>query len=202
MHMGGFRFHVVIVGGGFAGRSRRRARWRQRWCAPSPCRRQPSPLPDRCSPGRRRRPVGAGRRRASSPRPAPSSAAATVLMETWSRSSRDRRECCSATVARSITTSAARHRRDPCVFQPGDWAACAASGLKTLDDALHIRRRILSRSNAPVVRSDAACATHLRHRRRRTTGVELAGTLAEIARHARSANSAASIRAKRACCCC
>ena len=70
-------------------------------------------------------------------------------------------------------------------FGRDDWAA-HAPGLKTLDDALAIRRRVLSAFEAAEAESDPA--------RRAAwlnfvvvgggpTGVELAGTLAEIARH-------------------
>ena len=70
-------------------------------------------------------------------------------------------------------------------FGHEDWAA-HAPGLKTLDDALAIRGRVLSAFEAAEREDDAAA-------RRRwlefvvigggPTGVELAGTLAEIARH-------------------
>jgi NADH dehydrogenase len=70
-------------------------------------------------------------------------------------------------------------------FGHDDWAA-HAPGLKTLDDALHIRRRILSAFERAEAEPDPG--------KRRAllsfaivgggpTGVELAGTLAEIARH-------------------
>ena len=70
-------------------------------------------------------------------------------------------------------------------FGHDDWAA-HAPGLKTLDDALHIRRRVLSAFERAEAEPDPAA--------RRAllifaivgggpTGVELAGTLAEIARH-------------------
>ena len=70
-------------------------------------------------------------------------------------------------------------------FGHDQWAA-HAPGLKTLDDALHIRRRILSAFERAEAEDDAS--------KRRAlltfaivgggpTGVELAGTLAEIARH-------------------
>jgi NADH dehydrogenase len=70
-------------------------------------------------------------------------------------------------------------------FGHDDWAA-HAPGLKTLDDALHIRRRILSAFERAEAEADPDA--------RRAwltfaivgggpTGVELAGTLAEIARH-------------------
>lgn len=70
-------------------------------------------------------------------------------------------------------------------FGHDDWAP-HAHGLKTLDDALHIRRRVLSAFEHAERESDAV--------RREAwltfavvgagpTGVELAGTLAEIARH-------------------
>lgn len=70
-------------------------------------------------------------------------------------------------------------------FGHDDWAA-HAPGLKTLDDALHIRRRILS----AFERAEAESAPDARRVLLTfaivgggPTGVELAGTLAEIARH-------------------
>jgi len=70
-------------------------------------------------------------------------------------------------------------------FGHDDWAT-HAPGLKTLDDALHIRRRLLTAFERAEAESDAAKRVALL-----TfcvvgggpTGVELAGTLAEIARH-------------------
>ena len=70
-------------------------------------------------------------------------------------------------------------------FGHDDWAALAP-GLKTLDDALAIRRRVLSafeaaeREDDPAAR--AACLSFVVIGGG-PTGVELAGTLAEIARH-------------------
>ena len=80
-----------------------------------------------------------------------------------------------------LLASGARHA----YFGHDDWAA-NAPGLKTLDDAFAIRRRLLLAFERAEVESDA--------QRRRAllnfvivgggpTGVELAGTLAEIARH-------------------
>jgi NADH:ubiquinone reductase (H+-translocating) len=71
-------------------------------------------------------------------------------------------------------------------FGHDEWAQ-AAPGLKTLDDALNIRRRVLLAFEAAEMESDPAV-----QRRLLTfiivgggpTGVELAGALAEIARHA------------------
>lgn len=71
-------------------------------------------------------------------------------------------------------------------FGHGEWAH-VAPGLKTLDDALNIRRRVLLAFEAAEMESDLAA-----QRRLLTfvivgggpTGVELAGALAEIARHA------------------
>jgi len=71
-------------------------------------------------------------------------------------------------------------------FGHEEWAQ-AAPGLKTLDDALNIRRRVLLAFEAAEMESDPAV-----QRRLLTfiivgggpTGVELAGALAEIARHA------------------
>ena len=65
------------------------------------------------------------------------------------------------------------------------WGA-HAPGLKTLDDALHIRRRILSAFERAEVESDPAAKRALLTFAivgGGPTGVELAGTLAEIARH-------------------
>jgi NADH dehydrogenase len=70
-------------------------------------------------------------------------------------------------------------------FGHDDWAA-HAPGLKTLDDALAIRRRILSAFEAAEREQDpAARAAWLNFVvvGGGPTGVELAGTLAEIARH-------------------
>jgi NADH dehydrogenase len=70
-------------------------------------------------------------------------------------------------------------------FGHDDWAQCAP-GLKTMDDALAIRRRILSafeaaeRETDPAVREKALSFVVVGAG---PTGVELAGTLAEIARH-------------------
>jgi NADH:ubiquinone reductase (H+-translocating) len=71
-------------------------------------------------------------------------------------------------------------------FGHDDWAQ-AAPGLKTLDDALNIRRRVLLAFEAAEMETDPVV-----QRRLLTfiivgggpTGVELAGALAEIARHA------------------
>lgn len=70
-------------------------------------------------------------------------------------------------------------------FGHDDWAA-HAPGLKTLDDALAIRRRILTAFEQAEAADDAdARAAYLRFVivGGGPTGVELAGTLAEIARH-------------------
>ena len=70
-------------------------------------------------------------------------------------------------------------------FGHDDWAA-AAPGLKTLDDALEIRRRILTAFERAEAEPDAdARAAWLTFAvvGGGPTGVELAGTLAEIARH-------------------
>ena len=70
-------------------------------------------------------------------------------------------------------------------FGHDDWAA-HAPGLKTLDDALAIRRRILTAFEAAEREDDpAARATWMNFVviGGGPTGVELAGTLAEIARH-------------------
>ena len=65
------------------------------------------------------------------------------------------------------------------------WAA-HAPGLKTLDDALHIRRRLLLAFERAEAESDPARRAawlHFAIVGGGPTGVELAGTLAEIARH-------------------
>jgi NADH dehydrogenase len=70
-------------------------------------------------------------------------------------------------------------------FGHDQWAA-HAPGLKTLDDALHIRRRILSAFERAEAESDPAAKRALLTFAivgGGPTGVELAGTLAEIARH-------------------
>jgi NADH:ubiquinone reductase (H+-translocating) len=70
-------------------------------------------------------------------------------------------------------------------FGHDEWAR-HAPGLKTLDDALHIRRRILSAFERAEVEDDAVAKRALLTFAivgGGPTGVELAGTLAEIARH-------------------
>ena len=70
-------------------------------------------------------------------------------------------------------------------FGHDDWAA-HAPGLKALDDALHIRRRILSAFERAEAEGDPAAKRALLTFAivgGGPTGVELAGTLAEIARH-------------------
>ena len=70
-------------------------------------------------------------------------------------------------------------------FGHDDWAA-NAPGLKTLDDALHIRRRLLlafERAEAAADEAERAAWLHFAIVGGGPTGVELAGTLAEIARH-------------------
>ena len=70
-------------------------------------------------------------------------------------------------------------------FGHDDWAA-HAPGLKTLDDALHIRRRILSAFERAEAEPDPDARRALLTFAivgGGPTGVELAGTLAEIARH-------------------
>jgi len=70
-------------------------------------------------------------------------------------------------------------------FGHDDWAA-HAPGLKTLDDALAIRRRLLlafERAEAATSASERAAWMHFAIVGGGPTGVELAGTLAEIARH-------------------
>jgi NADH dehydrogenase len=70
-------------------------------------------------------------------------------------------------------------------FGHDDWAP-HAPGLKTLDDALHIRRRLLlafERAEAANDPAERAAWLHFAIVGGGPTGVELAGTLAEIARH-------------------
>jgi NADH:ubiquinone reductase (H+-translocating) len=70
-------------------------------------------------------------------------------------------------------------------FGHDDWAA-HAPGLKTLDDALAIRRRLLlafERAEAAESAEERAAWLHFAVVGGGPTGVELAGTLAEIARH-------------------
>lgn len=70
-------------------------------------------------------------------------------------------------------------------FGHGEWAA-DAPGLKTLDDALTIRRRVLlafEKAEAADTDEERAAWLHFAVVGGGPTGVELAGTLAEIARH-------------------
>jgi NADH dehydrogenase len=70
-------------------------------------------------------------------------------------------------------------------FGRDDWAAFAP-GLKTLDDAFEIRRRILLAFETAERTTDAATRTAMLHLvvvGAGPTGVEMAGTMAEIARH-------------------
>jgi len=70
-------------------------------------------------------------------------------------------------------------------FGHDEWAA-NAPGLKTLDDALHIRRRVLlafERAESAQDEAERAAWLHFAVVGGGPTGVELAGTLAEIARH-------------------
>lgn len=80
-----------------------------------------------------------------------------------------------------LLASGARHA----YFGHGEWEA-HAPGLKTLDDALEIRRRILhafERAEATDDPRERAACLHFAVIGGGPTGVELAGTLAEIARH-------------------
>lgn len=80
-----------------------------------------------------------------------------------------------------LLSSGARHA----YFGHGEWEA-HAPGLKTLDDALEIRRRILhafERAEATDDPRERAAWLHFAVIGGGPTGVELAGTLAEIARH-------------------
>jgi len=70
-------------------------------------------------------------------------------------------------------------------FGHPEWAA-HAPGLKTLDDALAIRRRVLlafERAEAANTEAERQACLHFAIVGGGPTGVELAGTLAEIARH-------------------
>ncbi|MBL8382465.1 MAG: NAD(P)/FAD-dependent oxidoreductase [Burkholderiales bacterium] len=70
-------------------------------------------------------------------------------------------------------------------FGRDDWAP-HAPGLKTLDDALEMRRRVLlafERAEAAASADERAAELHFAVVGGGPTGVELAGTLAEIARH-------------------
>ncbi len=70
-------------------------------------------------------------------------------------------------------------------FGHGEWAA-HAPGLKTLDDALAIRRRLLvafEQAEAATSEDERQAWLHFAIVGGGPTGVELAGTLAEIARH-------------------
>jgi NADH dehydrogenase len=96
--------------------------------------------------------------------------------------------------ARTVETSRERLRYDFLVVASGashsyfghdDWTA-DAPGLKTLDDALHLRRRILAAFEQAELEPDpAARADWLRFAivGAGPTGVELAGSVVEIARH-------------------
>ncbi len=80
-----------------------------------------------------------------------------------------------------LLASGARHA----YFGRDAWEA-HAPGLKTLDDALEIRRRILlafERAEATTDAAERAACLHFAVIGGGPTGVELAGTLAEIARH-------------------
>jgi NADH dehydrogenase len=87
-------------------------------------------------------------------------------------------------------------------FGHPEWAS-RAPGLKTLDDALEMRRQMLLAFEAAEREPDVD-----RQRRMLTfaivgggpTGVELAGALAEIARRALSEDSATSVRKHRTSC--
>jgi NADH:ubiquinone reductase (H+-translocating) len=70
-------------------------------------------------------------------------------------------------------------------FGHDEWAA-HAPGLKTLDDAMQIRRRVLmafERGEAAATKEEADAWLHFAIVGGGPTGVELAGTLAEIAHH-------------------
>lgn len=70
-------------------------------------------------------------------------------------------------------------------FGRGEWAA-HAPGLKTLDDALAVRRRVLlafEQAEAATSKEERQAWLHFAIVGGGPTGVELAGTLAELARH-------------------
>ena len=198
------RPHVVIIGGGFGGLDaaralRRRAAdvtlvdRRNHHCSSRCSTRSPpravagatSPAPIRCDPARgsersraarHGRPASTGRRRPGLAR-------------------RRRRLAYDYLI---VGDRGATH----CLLRPDDWAS-RAPGLKTLDDASTIRRRMLLAFERAERATDPA-----RQRLLLTfvvvgggpTGVELAGALAEIARHTLRANSATSIpRSARVC---
>jgi len=78
-----------------------------------------------------------------------------------------------------------------------------APGLKTLEDATSIRRRILLSFEHAERETDPErprCPADLRDRRRRTTGVELAGAIAELANQNLPRNIGTSTRARLAWC--
>lgn len=82
---------------------------------------------------------------------------------------------------RLVVASGATHA----YFGHGEWAA-HAPGLKTLDDALVIRRRVLmafEQAEAAISEDERRAWLHFAVVGGGPTGVELAGTLAELARH-------------------
>ena len=95
-----------------------------------------------------------------------------------------------------------RRRLDAQLLRPRRLGA-GAPGLKTLADAFAIRARIVGAyESAERAGDDASRAVDdLRRHRRRPTGVEMAGTMSEIAQHTFRASSAASIRRARASSC-
>ena len=96
----------------------------------------------------------------------------------------ERARSASPTAARPLRLADRRHRRPPHYFGHDDWAP-SRPGLKSIEDALEIRRRILIAFEAAEREADP-------DRRREwltfvvvgggPTGVELAGALGEIAR--------------------
>ena len=194
--------HVVIVGGGFGGPRTPRGRSRERRSGSRSSTGATTTCSSRCStrwrppalspgdiaypirrilrrPGERARAAGGGRRRSTSPAASVVPLADGELAYDYLSSPPARRTPTSA------TTSGQR----------------IAPGLKTIEDALEIRRRVLL--------AFEAAEREPRPRQRRgswltfvvvgggPTGVELAGALAEIARHRWRGTSAASTRARR-----
>ena len=148
---------------------------------------QPPPVPAAAVPGRDRRACP----RPTSPRRCATSCAgsatSTVLMGEVVGDRRRRARACALADGDALDydylllASGATHA----YFGHDDWAP-HAPGLKTLDDALEIRRRMLPAFERAEAEADPARArgvADLRRRRRRPDRRRLAGTLAEIARH-------------------
>ena len=177
---------VVIVGGGFGGLTRRRRlrRVAGRDHADRPA--QFSSVSAAVVPGGDRRLVAGEYRGAA----AVDSRAAGELRGAAGRGARLRRGaaavCCSADGEIAVRHADRRRRRAAQLLRPPEWEPFAP-GLKTIEDATEIRRRVLTAFEQAERETDD-------DRRRELltfvivgggpTGVELAGTLAEIARHA------------------